>query len=150
MIELEIDYHKNDFVQREPEYENYVFVNSQKYRELYAKGNNTSNECDREKLQGLVKIMLVGDCKHSIYRKCRGSAVPSDTILMGYRSAHALSDSPTEKVIVEPTNAICYLWHHNDAAVRIPFQIAVSFGLFSIILTIVGIVLTIVLSCSCC
>lgn len=146
---LIIKYHTKDFVEKESEYENYVLVNSQKYREIYAKEDKTKNEYDSSKLQGLVKISY-GDCKRSIYRKCKGSSVPSDTIMLGYRSAHFLCDNPEEcEVIIKPTNAICYLLHHNDAAIRIPFICALIFGVISIILSITGIILTLVLSCPC-
>lgn len=140
-VRKNIAYLSQAFVEQHIEYENYVFVNSKWYQKIYANQvDDDSNTFKPEKVEGLVKI--VSPTK-TIYRKCKGAALPAHEIAMGYRSAHLLYEKPlSQEVDIQPTNAMCYLWNHCDPTIHIPFRMALVGGILSLLFGAISVIAT--------
>lgn len=131
----------SEFVKDHIDYENYVVAYSKDLAKIYGEEVIADGIDDRDQFDGLVKI------RHSnkvVYRKCvAGKGVLKDAIGIGYRTLGKLGIKKadyTESVCVMPTNWFCYLWHHNNSAVRGPF----IFGFFSLVISILGIIVSII------
>ena len=139
-----------DFVTGKTDYENYVLVHSSEYTKLYSKDKNHQTSQEEEFLDGLVKI---SSGKKSIYRKCRGAAMPSKTVAIGYRSLKYLKGTDTgnlQNVTITKTCWLCFMLNHPDKAVRYSFWATFVFGVISMILGIISIILGTSTSCGCC
>ena len=139
-----------DFVIGKTDYENYVLVHSSEYTKLYGEDKNHPTSQEYEFLDGLVKISAG---KKTIYRKCRGAAMPVQIVAIGYRSLKYLKGTDMgnlQNVTITKTCWLCFMWHHPDTAVRYSFWATFVFGVISIILGVASIILGVCNSCGCC
>lgn len=129
-------------------YNDTVFMRTTEYEAIFGKKKSKSSV--RKKRLSVVKI--VSDSGDVVYRRYYGSsALPKENIGLSPNSIMMLSDSgltpfkkgqPSQVVSVSKGNYFMYYWTHSFHATRISFK----FGMLSVILGIISIILSIALS----
>ena len=132
------------FVENTLDYEQYALIYSENYEKIMGK---THNETDQDYWAGLVKISSDAIGSKSVYRKCRAySGIKSHDVALGYRTQKPLSlnNKENKEIRVERTNWFCYLWNQFDTAKKYGFRAAVYGIGFTIVFSLLSIILTIV------
>ena len=138
-----------EFVQNTLDYEQYALIYSKNYEKIMEK---TPSETDQDKdyWAGLVKISSDAIGSKSVYRKCRAySGIKSHDVALGYRTQQTLSlnNKDNKEIRVERTNWFCYLWNQFDTAKKYGFRAAVYGIGFTIVFSLLSIILTMVFAC---
>ena len=136
--ELETKKFDSNFTNKYHESDQYVALQNKNISDLW--GWSKDNDFSNETLEILVKITNKEN-KQTIYRQAVGYAAKDfeeGHIMLSYRSLKKLG--VPEKVIVQPTNWFCYLWHHALSQIRYPFRIAVAVAVLSFLLDIISLI----------
>ena len=135
-----------EFIDKHPDnYEHLVALQSNEVAKYISV--NCKNFTDT--IEGLVRIQNATNKSKCIYRKAVASSthgLDADHAMLSNRSMKVLDIKEYDEIIIKKTNRLCYLWNHYDATIRTPFKVAVVFGVLSLT---VG-VLSLIISCVCC
>lgn len=137
-----------DFVTKHPnDCETLVAMHSNNVSTYLTKHGEKKDKITIDSIEGFVCIQNTSDKSKRIYRKVVGSAsygLDKEHAMLGHRSMKQLGIKEYDKVIIKQTRWFCYLWNHYDSLVRYPFKAAIYFGVLSLIVSLVSMVLTII------
>ena len=133
-----VNKHHND-------YENFVALHCKEVSSyIDTQGGKTPDT-----IEGIVCVKNASNKCKRIYRRVVASStygLDGSHAMLGNRSMKQLGIKEYDKIIICPTNWFRYLWHYYDTTIRGPFKVAVIFGILSLLIS----TLSLIISCACC
>lgn len=131
------------FIQKYGDYESYVLVCEDDYRNIFnVNANGNFQKRNKRKVmikcEGLVKIVPKNG-KGRVYRKCKMNG-KAGSAMMGSRTKELLN---SRVVCIFPSSWLSFMWHHPEFSIRYSFISGVVFGLTSIILSVLSLIVSI-------
>lgn len=126
------------FAEKHESCEHYVALHSSAFYDLFGWDEDGDN------YEALVKIVNPKNPCHPVYRRAIGYATTSldkQQAMLGHRTRKELKATGDADLTIKGACWFCYLWHHVDVVVRWPFRCTVGFGIVSMILNIISLIL---------
>ena len=102
-----------------------------------------------DSMERIVRIQNASNKCKCIYRRAVGTSIhglDGNHAMLSNKSMKQLKINECDNIIITPGHWFCYLWNYYDATIRCPFKIAVIFGILSVLLG----ALSLIISCLCC